>query len=166
MLPTCNHCAWANGRECKYTPLPTPAHRGIPRCDRCRQKNLKVYISRLGAADPVIHLLFRSATEVCQSAITAKGTRNQNATTHRRNDIRSRLTMLPRETGPLRHTRPRRRPSLYLTCCQVRAAPQAILRQTQVRRAVMSLRASSVLNLKSANTFHPTHRFSMEKTPT
>ncbi|OBZ68176.1 hypothetical protein A0H81_11911 [Grifola frondosa] len=30
-----------SGRECKYTPLPTPAHRGIPRCDRCRIKNLK-----------------------------------------------------------------------------------------------------------------------------
>ncbi|KAH9855203.1 hypothetical protein C2E23DRAFT_814883 [Lenzites betulinus] len=41
VLPTCNHCAWAAGRECKYTPLPTPAHRGIPRCDRCRLKNLK-----------------------------------------------------------------------------------------------------------------------------
>ncbi|KAH9831225.1 uncharacterized protein C8Q71DRAFT_816651 [Rhodofomes roseus] len=41
VLPTCNHCSWANGRECKYTPLPTPAHRGIPRCDRCRLKNLK-----------------------------------------------------------------------------------------------------------------------------
>ncbi|CAL1707004.1 unnamed protein product [Somion occarium] len=41
VLPQCNHCAWANGRECKYTPLPTPAHRGIPRCDRCRLKNLK-----------------------------------------------------------------------------------------------------------------------------
>lgn len=42
VLPTCNHCSWAAGRECKYTPLPTPAHRGIPRCDRCRLKNLKV----------------------------------------------------------------------------------------------------------------------------
>ncbi|EGO00162.1 hypothetical protein SERLA73DRAFT_180599 [Serpula lacrymans var. lacrymans S7.3] len=41
VLPTCNHCSWASGRECKYTPLPTPAHRGIPRCDRCRLKNLK-----------------------------------------------------------------------------------------------------------------------------
>lgn len=41
VLPTCNHCSWAN-RECKYTPLPTPAHRGIPRCDRCRFHNLKV----------------------------------------------------------------------------------------------------------------------------
>ena len=43
VLPTCNHCQWATGgRECKYTPLPTPAHRGIPRCDRCRLRNLKV----------------------------------------------------------------------------------------------------------------------------
>jgi hypothetical protein len=42
VLPACNHCSWAVGRECKYTPLPTPAHRGIPRCDRCRLKNLKV----------------------------------------------------------------------------------------------------------------------------
>ncbi|KAF8554715.1 hypothetical protein OG21DRAFT_1508606 [Imleria badia] len=41
VLPTCNHCSWANGRECRYTPLPTPAHRGIPRCDRCRLRNLK-----------------------------------------------------------------------------------------------------------------------------
>ncbi|KIJ67676.1 hypothetical protein HYDPIDRAFT_179869 [Hydnomerulius pinastri MD-312] len=41
VLPTCNHCSYANGRECRYTPLPTPAHRGIPRCDRCRSKNLK-----------------------------------------------------------------------------------------------------------------------------
>ncbi|KAH7908419.1 hypothetical protein BJ138DRAFT_356025 [Hygrophoropsis aurantiaca] len=41
VLPTCNHCSWVNGRECRYTPLPTPAHRGIPRCDRCRLKNLK-----------------------------------------------------------------------------------------------------------------------------
>jgi len=41
VLPVCNHCSWANGRECKYTPLPTPAHRGIPRCDRCRLRNLK-----------------------------------------------------------------------------------------------------------------------------
>ncbi|KAF8444508.1 hypothetical protein L210DRAFT_3628889 [Boletus edulis BED1] len=41
VLPTCNHCSWINGRECKYTPLPTPAHRGIPRCDRCRLRNLK-----------------------------------------------------------------------------------------------------------------------------
>ncbi|KAG5220479.1 zinc cluster transcription factor [Salix suchowensis] len=43
ILPTCNHCSWASGRECRYTPLPTPAHRGIPRCDRCRRKNLKVW---------------------------------------------------------------------------------------------------------------------------
>ncbi|KAH7888785.1 hypothetical protein F5I97DRAFT_1935244 [Phlebopus sp. FC_14] len=41
VLPTCNHCSWSNGRECRYTPLPTPAHRGIPRCDRCRLRNLK-----------------------------------------------------------------------------------------------------------------------------
>ncbi|KAF9227475.1 hypothetical protein BS17DRAFT_775572 [Gyrodon lividus] len=41
VLPACNHCSWANGRECRYTPLPTPAHRGIPRCDRCRLRNLK-----------------------------------------------------------------------------------------------------------------------------
>ncbi|OAX44153.1 hypothetical protein K503DRAFT_707106 [Rhizopogon vinicolor AM-OR11-026] len=41
VLPTCNHCSYANGRDCRYTPLPTPAHRGIPRCDRCRLRNLK-----------------------------------------------------------------------------------------------------------------------------
>ncbi|KZT19905.1 hypothetical protein NEOLEDRAFT_1158904 [Neolentinus lepideus HHB14362 ss-1] len=41
VLPACNHCVWSNGKDCKYTPLPTPAHRGIPRCDRCRIKNLK-----------------------------------------------------------------------------------------------------------------------------
>ncbi|KAG1735087.1 uncharacterized protein EDB91DRAFT_1329812 [Suillus paluster] len=41
VLPTCNHCSYANGRDCRYTPLPTPAHRGIPRCDRCRLRNMK-----------------------------------------------------------------------------------------------------------------------------
>ncbi|EPQ57427.1 hypothetical protein GLOTRDRAFT_92456 [Gloeophyllum trabeum ATCC 11539] len=41
VLPACNYCVWPNGKDCKYTPLPTPAHRGIPRCDRCRIKNLK-----------------------------------------------------------------------------------------------------------------------------
>ncbi|TFK54368.1 hypothetical protein OE88DRAFT_1655016 [Heliocybe sulcata] len=41
VLPACNHCVWSNGKDCRYTPLPTPAHRGIPRCDRCRIKNLK-----------------------------------------------------------------------------------------------------------------------------
>ncbi|PBK73789.1 hypothetical protein ARMSODRAFT_952860 [Armillaria solidipes] len=39
--PSCNQCTWVPGRECKYTPLPTPAHRGIPRCDTCRLNNLK-----------------------------------------------------------------------------------------------------------------------------
>jgi hypothetical protein len=40
--PACNHCQYSNGKKCSYTPLPTPAHRGIPRCDRCRTKNIKV----------------------------------------------------------------------------------------------------------------------------
>ena len=116
---------------------------------------------------PAHPLLFpQSATETCLSATTVPRTRNQNATTPRRNDTRSRLTMLPRVTGPLRHTQPRRHPSSYQTCCPARVAPQAILRPTQVRRAVTSLRASSVLNLKSANTFHPTRPSSTEKTPT
>lgn len=39
--PSCDQCLSA-GSKCKYTPLPTPAHRGIPRCDRCRVKNIKV----------------------------------------------------------------------------------------------------------------------------
>jgi hypothetical protein len=40
--PACNHCQYSNDKNCTYTPLPTPAHRGIPRCDRCRTKNFKV----------------------------------------------------------------------------------------------------------------------------
>ena len=43
LTPVCNQCSWSNGDKiCEYTPLPTPAHRGIPRCDRCRTSNLKV----------------------------------------------------------------------------------------------------------------------------
>ncbi|KAJ7054711.1 hypothetical protein C8F01DRAFT_1374311 [Mycena amicta] len=60
ILPVCNQCRWTPpGSSCTYTPLPTPgarrlstfalsggfylpvAHRGVPRCDRCRESNLK-----------------------------------------------------------------------------------------------------------------------------
>lgn len=29
-------------KPCTYTPVPTPANRGIPRCDRCQEQNKKV----------------------------------------------------------------------------------------------------------------------------
>ena len=64
VLPTCNHCGWAAGRECKYTPLPTPAHRGIPRCDRCRQNNLKVCHLVHSLRHPSSARLARSAAAV------------------------------------------------------------------------------------------------------
>lgn len=56
VLPACNHCSWASGRECKYTPLPTPAHRGIPRCDRCRVKNFKVRLQISFSTHPCPYL--------------------------------------------------------------------------------------------------------------
>jgi len=38
----CNYCGWSEQRECTYAPTPNTSHRGIPRCDRCREHNLKV----------------------------------------------------------------------------------------------------------------------------
>ena len=93
-MPTCNHCSWAN-RECKYTPLPTPAHRGIPRCDRCRFHNLKVCAFSLPPSlqyrltDPALY----SATETCRSATTVPKTMGQSVIILQRSDIKYQRTM-------------------------------------------------------------------------
>lgn len=96
VLPSCNHCSWVVGRECKYTPLPTPAHRGIPRCDRCRAKNLKV---RCLLSDGKLWatLMVRptsSAIDRSPFAITARKRTRTSVITPPRNDTRYRLSMV------------------------------------------------------------------------
>jgi hypothetical protein len=86
VLPTCNHCSWAN-RECKYTPLPTPAHRGIPRCDRCRFHNLKVSTFPLPST-----LQYRLADPAIRSATTVPKTMVQSVIILQRSDIKYQRT--------------------------------------------------------------------------
>jgi hypothetical protein len=95
VLPTCNHCSWANGRECRYTPLPTPAHRGIPRCDMCRLRNLKVssadnphWSCTLTERHPSVTVIFRSAIAVLKIL-------RPNATTLLKSDTKFLRTMAP-----------------------------------------------------------------------
>lgn len=88
ILPTCNHCSWASGRECRYTPLPTPAHRGIPRCDRCRRKNLKVWTTVPYSLKATEYALNLSATGTCLFAITVVKMTMLNVTTRPRSAIK------------------------------------------------------------------------------
>ena len=95
--PICNHCSWSSLGDCKYTPLPTPAHRGIPRCDRCRLRDLKVghVISPMSLLlTPDLSHRF-SATEICQFVTIVKWT-PQTAITLPKNAI----GCLPMETVP------------------------------------------------------------------
>jgi hypothetical protein len=126
-LPTCNHCSWAN-RECKYTPLPTPAHRGIPRCDRCRFHNLKVCTVSL-APSPNFYsaeAAICSAIGTCQSAIIAQKTMGPSAIILQRS-----ATKYQRTTHPLSRTEhqyptlPKVRPFWSQTCPKRKNIPLA-----------------------------------------